>query len=50
MNMSDAIEPADPDGDNGDDGGIAGAVPGFGLTAGLSALVLAAISSRSKNE
>lgn len=50
MNMSDAIEPADPDGDNGDDGGIAGAVPGFGLTAGLGALALAAISSRSKNE
>ena len=50
VNMSEATEPADPDGDNGDDGGIAGAVPGFGLTAGLGALALAAISSRSKNE
>ena len=46
INMTNAVDPENPDGDGGEDGGIAGAVPGFGLLAGLGALAFAAVATR----
>ena len=50
INMTEAIDPEDPDAGGEDEGGLPGGLPGFGLMAGLGALALASVAVRPKDK